>query len=98
MNDSFFKAIADRSRRKILFLLRGKSSLTAGEIASQFEMTKASLSDHLKILRNAGLVSADKRGQFIHYSLNTSVFEDIVSWLTDILDKNEVKNDETEEL
>lgn len=98
MDDSFFKAIADRSRRKILFLLRGKSSLTAGEIASHFEMTKASLSDHLKILRNAGLVSADKRGQFIHYSLNTSVFEDIVSWLTDILDKNEVKHDETDEI
>lgn len=98
MNDSFFKAIADRSRRRILFLLRGKSSLTAGEIASHFEMTKASLSDHLKVLRNAGLVSAAKRGQFVHYSLNTSVFEDIMSWLTDILDKSEEKNDPTDEV
>ena len=98
MNDSFFKAIADRSRRRILFLLRGKSSLTAGEIASHFEMTKASLSDHLKVLRNAGLVSAARRGQFIHYSLNTSVFEDIMSWLTDILDKSEEKTDPTDEV
>jgi len=98
MKDDFFKAIADRSRRKILFLLRGKSSLTAGEIASHFEMTKASLSDHLKVLRNAGLVSAARRGQFIHYSLNTTVFEDIMSWLKDITDKTEVNDDETQEI
>lgn len=66
--DSVFAALASTPRRKILAYL-AEASLTAGEIAERFEMTKPSLSKHLKILENAGLVTSDKRGQFVHYRL-----------------------------
>jgi len=65
-------------RRKILAYL-SEVSLTAGEIASRFEMSKPAISKHLAILENAGLVSAQKRGQFVHYSL---VRENLVNTLT----------------
>lgn len=91
MSDSVFKAIADINRRKILQLLKINDSLTAGEISGHFEFTKASLSEHLKILRNANLIYAQKRGQYIHYRLNTSVFEDVLSW---ILNLRENKSEE----
>jgi ArsR family transcriptional regulator, arsenate/arsenite/antimonite-responsive transcriptional repressor len=81
MSDSTFKAIADASRRKILQLLKQHQSLSAGELAEHFEFSKASLSEHLKILRTANLIYAQKRGQYIYYSLNTGVFEDILSWV-----------------
>lgn len=90
VSDSFFKAIADANRRKILLLLKKHQSLTPGEIATHFEISKAALSEHLKILRTADLIYASKRGQFIHYTLNTSVFEDIISWIMQITDKSEV--------
>lgn len=93
MSDDFFKAIADANRRKILMLLRRHTSLTPGEIAENFDISKAALSDHLKVLRNAGLIAGRKQGQFIHYTLNTSVFEDIISWIVNIIDKDEVKHD-----
>lgn len=95
MSDSFFKAIADANRRKILLLLKKHNTLTPGEIAQHFEFSKAALSDHLKVLRNADLIFAQKRGQYIHYSLNTSVFEDIISWIMQITNKNEVQDDKT---
>jgi DNA-binding transcriptional ArsR family regulator len=66
--DQVFAALASTPRRKILAYL-AKTSLTAGEIAERFEMTKPSLSKHLKILEHAGLIKSDKRGQFVHYSL-----------------------------
>ncbi len=88
MKDSFFKAIADANRRKILYLLKKHTVLNAGEIAGHFEITKASLSDHLKILRNADLICAERRGQFINYRLNTSVFEEIVAWMINIIDED----------
>jgi len=90
MSDSVFKAIADANRRKILQLLKQHHSLSAGELAEHFEFSKASLSEHLKILRNANLIAGKRRGQFIHYSLNTSVFEDILSWIMS-LKKSEEK-------
>jgi len=89
MSDSFFKAIADANRRKILMLLKEHSELSAGEISEHFKISKAALSDHLKILRNADLIYFEKRGQFLYYALNTSVFEDIISWIYTIIDKNE---------
>ena len=88
MSDTFFKAIADANRRKILFLLRKNGVMTAGDIAGQFDISKPALSEHLKILRNADLIYAVKKKQFIHYSLNTSVFQDIISWITNIIDKD----------
>ena len=66
--DKIFAALSSSVRRKILAYLSA-TSLTAGEIAARFDISKPSLSKHLSILENAGLVKGDKRGQFIHYSL-----------------------------
>ncbi|MED1203746.1 autorepressor SdpR family transcription factor [Heyndrickxia acidicola] len=78
MNDTF-KALSDPTRRKILDLLKEKD-LSAGEISEHFNMTKPSISQHLKVLKNADLVHDEKKGQFVVYSLNTTVFQDIISW------------------
>ena len=75
-----FKALNDETRRSILHLLREKSMI-AGEIAEHFEMSKPSISHHLDLLYQAELVSKVKKGQFIHYSINTTVLEDIFEWL-----------------
>ena len=66
--DNVFAALASTPRRSILAYL-SEASLTAGEIAERFDMTKPSLSKHLRILEEAGLVKSEKRGQFVHYSL-----------------------------
>jgi DNA-binding transcriptional ArsR family regulator len=66
--DNVFAALASTPRRKILAYL-SEASLTAGEIAQRFDMTKPSLSKHLRILEEAGLVASEKRGQFVHYRL-----------------------------
>ncbi|NRD77745.1 winged helix-turn-helix transcriptional regulator [Bacillus sp. BRMEA1] len=77
-----FKALADPTRRKILDLLKERD-LTAGEIADHFEMSKPSISNHLKILKSAGLVLDDKQGQFVLYSLNSTILQDVIKWLLD---------------
>ncbi len=79
MND-LFKALSDPTRREILELLR-KSDLSAGDIAAAFNISKPSISHHLSILRQADLVSSEKVGQSVIYSLNTSVFDDLVHWI-----------------
>ncbi|MFD1737954.1 autorepressor SdpR family transcription factor [Bacillus salitolerans] len=79
MND-LFKALSDENRRKILDLLR-KGDLTAGEIADHFDMSKAGISQHLSVLKNAELVYAIKRGQYVYYSLNSTVFQDVMKWI-----------------
>ena len=66
--DKVFEALASVPRRKILAYL-SEATLTAGQIAERFEMSKPSLSKHLSILENAGLIRGEKKGQFIHYSL-----------------------------
>jgi ArsR family transcriptional regulator, arsenate/arsenite/antimonite-responsive transcriptional repressor len=63
-----FEALASAPRRRILAYL-AHASLTAGEIAARFEMSKPSISQHLSVLETAGLVAKERRGQFIHYSL-----------------------------
>jgi len=78
-----FKALADPTRRKILDLLK-KGSLTAGEIASHFDMTRPSISNHLSLLKQAELVRDERRGQHIVYSLNTTVFQDVLKWILDL--------------
>jgi DNA-binding transcriptional ArsR family regulator len=79
MMDITFKAINDPTRRDILvFLTQGPQN--AGEIAKQFAMTKPSISHHLDLLKQGELISADKKGQFIIYSLNRSGFELIHTW------------------
>ena len=66
--DKVFEALASTPRRKILAYLSG-GSLTAGEIADRFEMSKPAISKHLSGLENAGLIAGEKRGQYIHYAL-----------------------------
>ncbi len=85
MNNAF-KALADPTRRKILELLSDKD-LNAGEIADYFNISKPSISHHLSILKNAELISDERQGQNIVYSLNTTVFEDMVKWFFDFTEK-----------
>lgn len=75
-----FKALNDPTRREILELLREKD-MNAGEIADHFNITKPSISHHLDLLKQAELVLSEKNGQFITYSLNSTVVEDIIQWL-----------------
>ena len=75
-----FKALNDPTRRSILELLKQKD-LTAGEIADQFNISKPSISHHLDILKKAALVVAVKEGQYIYYSINTTVMDEMIKWL-----------------
>ena len=88
MGGEAFKALADPTRRHILELLRTKD-LTAGEVAEHFDMTKPSLSHHLNTLKTAGLVDAERDGQNIIYSLNTSVLQGLMSWFYTFTDRSE---------
>ena len=78
--NSLFKALNDPTRREILELLKEKD-LTAGEIADQFNISKPSISHHLDLLRQAGLVTSAKEGQFVFYSLNTTVMDEMLKWI-----------------
>lgn len=78
-----FKALSDPVRREILMLLK-HGCLSAGEIGSHFEMTGATISYHLKILKKADLVFETREKNFIYYELNTSVLEEIMLWLSDL--------------
>ncbi|GAB1482690.1 autorepressor SdpR family transcription factor [Treponema sp.] len=79
MND-IFKALSDPTRRRILELLK-QGDLSAGDIAEKFAIGKPSISHHLNILKAADLVQAERRGQSIIYTLNTTVFQEVVSWI-----------------
>ena len=78
-----FKALSDPIRREILLLLR-KGSLSAGEIGSHFEMTGATISYHLSILKKADLVFETREKNYIYYGLNTSVVEEVMLWLSQL--------------
>jgi ArsR family transcriptional regulator, arsenate/arsenite/antimonite-responsive transcriptional repressor len=78
--DGIFRALADPTRREILELL-AKRDLTAGEIADRFPIAFPSVSRHLGILRDAGLVAAEREGQRIRYRLNTTVYQEVVRYL-----------------
>ena len=82
-NDKVFKALADANRRKIISLLKQKD-MTAGEIAEHFEISKPSISEHLKILKNADLIASERDGQYIRYFLNTSIIEEVISYFMQI--------------
>jgi ArsR family transcriptional regulator len=79
MND-IFKALNDATRREILELLKHKD-LSAGEIADAFNISKPSISHHLDILKRADLITSEKTGQFIIYSINTTIMEDVLQWI-----------------
>jgi ArsR family transcriptional regulator len=78
-----FKALSDPVRREILEMLKG-SMLSAGEIAGKFDMTQATVSYHLKILKNADLIRETRHKNFIYYELNLSVVEELMVWLSDL--------------
>ena len=78
--NKIFKAFNDPTRREILNLLRERD-MTAGEIADRFNMTKPSISHHLDLLKQADLVTIERNGQFLVYSINTTVVDDIMQWL-----------------
>ena len=83
---SVFKGLNDPTRREILELLR-ENDMTAGEIVERFRISGPSISHHLDLLKQAKLVIAEKEGQFIHYSLNTTVVDEIMKWLLQIKTK-----------
>ena len=85
--DTLFKALNDPTRRAILELLRVKE-MAAGDIADRFAVSKPTISHHLDILKQAGLILAEKQGQFIIYSLNTSVLEECFAWLLKMTKKD----------
>ncbi|WP_294476634.1 autorepressor SdpR family transcription factor [uncultured Ruminococcus sp.] len=87
-----FKALSDPVRREILTMLRD-GKMSAGEIGAHFDMTGATMSYHLKQLKNAGLVSESKEKNFVYYELNTSVFEEIVMWFEELGAKKNEKID-----
>lgn len=88
-----FKALADPTRRQILRLLQ-KGDMTAGEIAEHFNMTKPSISHHLNLLKQARLVLSERKGQYIVYSLNTTVVQEVLRWLMEISNTPNRRNDE----
>ncbi len=85
--NKLFKALNDPTRRDILDLLKEKD-LTAGEIAEAFDITKPSISHHLDLLKQAGLVSTERNGQFITYSLDITALEEATQWLFNLLNSN----------
>lgn len=84
-----FKALNDPVRRQILELLKNGEKITAGDIAGHFDMTQATVSYHLSILKKADLVREDKVKNYIYYSLNTSIFEELIMWFSQFGGQNE---------
>jgi len=84
--DAMFKALSDPTRRKILRMLR-EGDMTAGDIADRFSISKPSVSHHLNVLKQAGLIIDERKGQFIFYSLNTTVFQEVFTWFNDFVDR-----------
>lgn len=78
--NSLFKALNDETRRQIVELLKERD-MNAGEIAEHFNISKPSISHHLDILKRADLITSEKKGQFVEYSLNTSILEDLINWI-----------------
>ncbi len=81
-----FKALNDQTRREIIDLLK-EGDMTAGDIADHFNITKPSISHHLDLLKQAGLLEAVKQGQFIYYSLNTTVVDELFEWVLQLKNK-----------
>ena len=79
-----FKALSDSTRREILDLLR-HGEKTAGELAEHFDMTKPSMSHHFAVLKDADLITSRREGQQIWYGLNTTVVQDVLAWVMDLV-------------
>ncbi|MBI2874797.1 MAG: winged helix-turn-helix transcriptional regulator [Firmicutes bacterium] len=87
-----FQALSDPTRRRILGLLK-RSDLPAGEIAACFSISKPSISHHLNVLKEAGLVMDHRQGQSIIYSLNSTVFQEAMGWILDLAGAKETRGD-----
>ena len=83
--DTVYKALSDPNRRKILEILKEKD-MSVSEILVHFQISMASLSHHLDILKRARLVVSQKKGQFVYYSLNLSVMEEVMKSIIGIFD------------
>lgn len=81
--NALFKALNDETRREILNLLKEKD-LSAGEIADHFSISKPSISHHLDLLKRADLVTSEKQGQFVVYSINTTILDDVLTWIYEL--------------
>ena len=77
------KALADPTRREILNLLKS-GTRSAGEISDHFDITAAAISRHLSVLKEADLIEDNREGKYIYYTLNASVLEEIMLWITDL--------------
>ena len=75
-----FRALDDTTRRRMLELLKA-GRRPAGELAAEFELSNATISHHLSILKEAGLISEERQGRHIYYELRASVLEEVMSWL-----------------
>lgn len=83
-----FKALSDPTRREILTLLK-KGNLTAGEICGHFDVSGATISHHLAVLKKAGLVEDRKEGKYIYYELNLTVFQEMMAWIQAFMKEGE---------
>ena len=90
--DTVFKALSDPTRRRVLQLLRERP-MTAGDLADEFDLSKPTMSGHFAVLRAANLVSAEKQGTTITYSLRLSVLQDALLSFAEVFDIGEVPAD-----
>ncbi|HET6850876.1 MAG TPA: autorepressor SdpR family transcription factor [Pyrinomonadaceae bacterium] len=88
--NAVFKALSDPTRREILRLL-SRGEKTAGDLAERFDMSKPSMSHHFAVLKEADLISSRRNGQQIWYSLNTTVAQDAISWVMDLVERSAKK-------
>jgi ArsR family transcriptional regulator, repressor of sdpIR and other operons len=88
--NAVFKALSDPTRREILRLL-SQGEKTAGDLAERFDMSKPSMSHHFAVLKEADLISSRRNGQQIWYSLNTTVAQDAISWVMDLVERSAKK-------
>ena len=88
--NAVFKALSDPTRREILRLL-SRGEKTAGDLAERFDMSKPSMSHHFAVLKEADLICSRRNGQQIWYSLNTTVAQDAISWVMDLVERSAKK-------
>ncbi len=92
-NNEVFKALSDPTRREILRLL-GLREMSAGQLTEKFDMTKPSMSHHFAVLKEADLITSRREGQQIIYSLNTTVVQDMLTWMLDFFRHDSNRNNE----
>ena len=88
--DAVFKALSDPTRREILQLL-SHGEKTAGELAERFDVTKPSMSHHFAVLKEAGLITSRREGQQIWYRINSTVAQDVIAWVMELVDRGDKK-------